>query len=776
MARQEALDERSGAGFGPLLVALRRSASLTQEDLAESAGLSVRAVRDMERGRVRRPRRGTVSALAAALDLDAGEEAELAAAAGAIPAARPAPEAPSGDRTWPVPRELPATCGDFVGREAELALLAGLAEQVASGGRAAPGIVTVHGPPGVGKTTLAVAAGHRCGGAFPDGQLFVDLAGTGDEPLPVVEALAVLLRSLGVPDNLRPLSPASAGGLFRTLTRDRRLLLVLDNAVDEAQVRALLPSGGGCLAIVTSRRSLAGLESATRVAVDVLEPDGAKGLLAAIAGPGRVGAEPAAAARLVQMCGHLPLALRIAGNRLASRPQWRIGDLVAQLADERRRLGALTAGDLGVEAAIAVTYRQLRPATAGLFRLLSLVPGLHFGVGLAASVGGVPERAAGAALDELVDGGLLLAAGERYRFHDLIRLFAHDRLEREDSAAHRTAARDRMVDWVVASTVAAARQLDPESGATPTDADQRAALDWLAVEDTNWLATLRDAARRGRHGDVVAIARAMHWYSDAATHRHPWHEVFSLGVDAARALGRRHDEAALLNFLGWALYLCQDRNSDGLAVFRRALALAREIGDRREEAWALAFSAAIGTRTGDAAGATRLARQAIGIFADIGYAAGQHIALAIFGGARAALGDYPEALRAHLRYLAFARNPAAGLTPTGALIWRASGAMSLGGDLAGLGHWRAAADRFHEAYLLYERTATTFGQATAQYRYGLAVRELGDEQAAAASLRLALSLFAAIGSVPWQERVREALDTAGGPPEPGRATAQRQTQ
>ncbi|GAA1763060.1 ATP-binding protein [Luedemannella helvata] len=765
MARQGAFEERSGHGFGPLLLALRQSAGLTQEDLAASAGLSVRAVRDMERGRVRQPRQSTVSALATALNLAAGEEAELAAAAGTprpTPGApaRPAPEAAGDAHAWPVPRELPAACGDLVGREDELAMLADLAHDVARGRRQAPGIVAVHGPPGVGKTTLAVAAGHRLGAAFPDGQLFLDLGNTGERPMPVAEALAVLLRSLGVPDSVLPRPAASLAGLYRTLTRDRRLLLVLDNAVDEAQVRALLPSGGGCLVIVTSRRSLTGLESAARVAVDVLAAGDAAGLLAAIVGRGRVAVEPQAVDRLARLCGQLPLALRIAGNRLASRPRWRIDELVAQLADEQRRLTALTAGDLGVEAAIAVSYRQLRPATAELLRVLSLVPGVHFGVRLAASVAGVAEHEAARAVEELVDSGLLLANGERYRLHDLIRLFALDRLRREDPPALRAAARDRMVGWVVESTVAAARQLDPEAGGTPTDADQRAALDWLDVEDSNWLATLRDAARRGRHADVVAIARAMHWYSDAATHRHPWHEVFSLGVDAARALGRRHDEAALLNFLGWALYLCQDRNEDGLAVHRRALALAREIGDRREEAWALAYSAAIGIRTGDPEGATRLARQAVRIFDEIGYAMGQHIALAILGGARAALGDFPSAMRAHLRYLAYARNPSAGLTPTGALVWQASGAMSLGADLAGLGHWRAAADRYDEAHALYRRTGTPFGQASALYRYGLAMRELGDEAAARANLRRALALFTGIGSVWWQERVRAALDHA----------------
>jgi transcriptional regulator with XRE-family HTH domain/tetratricopeptide (TPR) repeat protein len=753
---------RSGPGFDELLVAFRRAAGLTQEELAEASGISVRAIRDMERGRVRAPQRRTVSVLVAAFGLAEDEEAGFLAAAGL--GRRSGPPDPVGPRAWPVPRELPAAASDLAGREGELALVGELADRAAAGDRAAPAFVSIHGQPGIGKTTLAVAAGHRFGACFPDGQLFLNLDGTGTRPVDAAEATAGLLRSLGVPDSLRPRSLASQTGLYRTLTRDRRLLVVLDNAVDEAQVRSLIPSGGQCLVLVTSRRSLTGLEPSARIALDVLARDDAVRLLSAIIGDRRLVAEPEAAPELARLCGQLPLALRIAGNRLASRPQWSIRQLVSQLDDEYRRLSALTAGDLGVEAAFAVSYRQLSLLAAAVFRAVALVPGADFGIDLAARVAGVSDIDAVAAVEELVDTGLLLTDRHRYRFHDLVRLFARGCLAREESATHRAAAHGRMVEWLVESTVSAARQFDPDSrmpGQTAAAAsqadDERAALAWLDVEATNWMATLRYAARHGRHQDVLAIARSMHWYSDAATHRHPWHEVFALGVEAARALGRRHDEAALLNFLGWALYLCQDRNQDGFAAHQRALTLAREIDDRREEAWALTYCAAILVRTGDPEGAARLGEQATRLFQHLGYALGEHIALAVLGGAHAALGRFDEAMRAHLTFRAFARDPAAGLTATGALIAQASSTMALGTDLAGLGRWPQASNVYAAASSLYRRSGNPFGQASALFRHGLAMRELGDSTAAVVSLRRALALFAGIGSLWWQAQSLYAL-------------------
>ncbi|EEP72489.1 LOW QUALITY PROTEIN: afsR family transcriptional regulator, partial [Micromonospora sp. ATCC 39149] len=347
----------------------------------------------------------------------------------------PAP-ATARPRPWPPPRvvpsELPAAVPNLIGREAELAVLARLTTGVTDGSATTASVVVLHGPPGTGKSSLTVAAGHRLGTGFADGQLFLDLHGTAPAgPVDPAEALAGLLRSLGLPEDAIPGPPEQRGRLFRTLTRNRRLLIVADDAADEAQVRPLLPAGRHCLTLVTSRRPLTGLTGAVRVPVGLLAPEAARRLLASIVGEDRLAADPAATAELVELCGRLPLAIRVAGNRLASRPGWPVAQLAAQLADPHRRLTALTAGDLDVRAAFDVSYRRLGPAAAGVFRRASLVPGAEFDAALLAAVTGIDVERAAAAAEELVDAGLLLPRDDGYEFHGLARIYARERLSEE---------------------------------------------------------------------------------------------------------------------------------------------------------------------------------------------------------------------------------------------------------------------------------------------------------------------------------------------------------
>lgn len=496
-------------------------------------------------------------------------------------------------------------------------------------------------------------------------------------------------------------------------------------------------------------------------------------LLAAIVGADRIAAEPVAADQLVKLCGRLPLAVRIAGNRLVSRPQWSVGWLVDLLHDQRRRLTVLTAGDLGVRSAFEVSYRQLDPMTARVFRRASLIPGTDFEPALVAAVAGTAEETAAAALEELVEAGVLLTLGDRYQFHDLVRLYAQERLDAEEQQVCRTEAHDQMVGWLLRRTRQAGLMFEPVACRvdSPFD-DDRAAAYWLDRESGNWLAALRDAARRGRHADVVAVTRDLHWYSDANSHRHSWDEIFSLGVAAARAAGSPRDEAVLLNFLGWARYFCRDRNTDGLAALDRALELARLIGDRREEAWALTYTAAIFIRIGSGVLAVDHCRRAVGLFREIGYALGEHGAASVQGGALAALGRFAEAADLHRDVLAF-YGRGSGLSRTGAVVARAGAMMSLGADLAGMGQWRAAADEYADARRLFHSCGATFSEANAIHRYGLALRALGEVDAAAEALGAALALYTALSCPWWEAQTLYALAALAGSAAGGAADARR---
>jgi transcriptional regulator with XRE-family HTH domain len=435
------------AVFAQLLARHRRTTRLTQEELAAASGISARTISDMERGRVRSPQHRTVQALAIALRLDEPTRWEFlrTAKAGrtraggqpADPTAAPAGErnqAGPGRRTCLGPGELPPEAADLTGRDDELALAHEMIDAQAPAGRHAATVISVFGAPGVGKTAFAVHLGHQLAADHPDGSFFLDLRGMQAARLTAGEALGRLLLALGLPETELPGGTDARAGLYRALLRPKRLLLVLDDAADEAQVRPLLPSGPGCLVLVTSRSALPGLEAVHRMLLGVLRPAAAVELLASIAGPRRVAAEPRAAAAVAELCGYLPLALRIAGNRLATRPRWNIASLVRQLSDQRYRLSALTAGDRQVRTAFEVSYRQRRELTRLVFRRLYLVAGPDVTVDLAAVAAKLDPATAERSLEELVDASLLGTGpvGGRYVLHDLLRLFAGERLAAEE--------------------------------------------------------------------------------------------------------------------------------------------------------------------------------------------------------------------------------------------------------------------------------------------------------------------------------------------------------
>ncbi|NUS79905.1 MAG: helix-turn-helix domain-containing protein, partial [Streptomyces sp.] len=342
----------AGGEFRQRLRHFRTRAGLSQEALSEAAGISVRALADMERGRTLGPQRRTIQALAQALELTDDDAAGLEKAA-ALGRPRPrAAEDPAGPHTLALPRDI----RDFTARGPALARLLELAADLGDGEPgdvepAASAVSVITGQPGLGKTAFAVHAAYRLAPHFPDGQFALDLRGMDAEPTPPRDALARLLGALGIADAALPNGLDERAALWRSLLSDRRVLLLLDNAVDEEQVFPLLPSTGPSLTLVTSRHSLAGLGSVHRTDLALLRREEAVELLTRILGPQRVQAEAQAARDLADLCGHLPLAVRIAGQRLLSRPHEHLTKLATRLAAEGRRLDGLQAGSLQVRAA-----------------------------------------------------------------------------------------------------------------------------------------------------------------------------------------------------------------------------------------------------------------------------------------------------------------------------------------------------------------------------------------------------------------------------------------
>ncbi|BAL87675.1 putative AfsR-family transcriptional regulator [Actinoplanes missouriensis 431] len=572
--------------FGAHLRGLRQAAGLTMEQLAEASGVSARAISDMERGHSRAPQARTLAALADGLGLDAAQTGALR-------------EAAQGQRTSSAGRpricELPRSIGDFVGRTPELALLTARAGGDATG--PAP-VVVVHGQAGLGKTTLALRAAEDVAGDFPDGQFYLDLRGTDPEPVEVGEALLRLLRAMDVSPRRIAETDEERSSQLRAVLRDRRCLLVLDNAGSEAQVRPLLPDAGAGFTIVTSRRVLGGLEGVLRIALGPLQPAESASLLRGIAEQAAAPKSWHAVDAVARLCGHLPLALRIAGTRLATRPTWTVETLQDRLADTDRRLATLQTGDLGVAAAFALSHAQLSAPAKALFRRLAHVPGVDFAPPLASVLTGTGLDEVTDGLDELVELGLLLPEGvERYRFHDLIRLFAEQQLRNEESAGVRSATHRSMVDWLLQTAIVAGRWFEPAYGRLPDGwaglvplATMEQASDWLRDETDNWIGALRSAAADGRHQLVVDVAEALHWYSDKTVRRAHWYDVYRLSRAAASALPDRRQEAVHINYLSWAATHCARRPDEGADVAMQGHRLAVELGDVKEQAWALRYA------------------------------------------------------------------------------------------------------------------------------------------------------------------------------------------
>ncbi|MGY0490383.1 ATP-binding protein [Streptomyces sp. WG-D5] len=630
---------------GQRLRQLRRTAGMTLEELAGASGVSARAISDMERGHSRAPQPRTLAALATALKVSEEERRRLEEGARAMrrstAAARPGPCEP--------PRAAP----DFTGRTGDLEAIRRAAAHGARGGPAP--VVLVHGQAGVGKTTVVLRAAEELRGDYSGGCLYVDLRGVdasppsaGDIAVRLLRALQVPVRAIAAPDDERCAQ-------LRAVLRERRCLLVLDNAADEAQVRPLLPGEGAGLVLVTCRRMLSGLEGVLRLALSPFAPHDSAALLRKVAGRTATPSAAQDVEELCRLCGHLPLALRIAGTRLSTRSGWSVRHLVDRLASEDRRLAALRSGDVSVGAAFALSHTQLSAAARRVFRRLALLPGPDFSAPLVVLVTDDDPADTVDVLDDLVELGLLQPQGaDRYQLHDLLRLFAGERLRGEEPEGERAAVRLGMARRLLGITVVAGRWFEPGYGPPPADwngpvplgtADE--AAHWLRSEAANWLGALRIAALAGDHRRVVETAEALHWFSDTTMAWRGWYEVFGLSRTAAAELGDRRLETVHLNYLSWAATNCARRWEEGLRTALAARDLAAAEGDLKEEAWALQYAADALGRGGRHAEALEMVRAALGP-ADL---AGDHDGyVQLFtrmGGMQSELGRYEEALAAY---------------------------------------------------------------------------------------------------------------------------------
>jgi DNA-binding SARP family transcriptional activator/tetratricopeptide (TPR) repeat protein len=488
----------------------------------------------------------------------------------------------------PVPAQIPAGVADFTGRDVAVKELRELLEPAAL---AAPAVIVgaVCGTGGIGKSALATHVAHAVAGAYPDGQLHASLAGTSAEPAAPGEVLGRFLRDLGVPAAAVPAGLDERAARYRSLLAGRRMLVFLDDARDATQVRPLLPGTPGCAVLVTSRGRLGDLDGARRLDLDGLEPPDARKLFARVVGAERTEAEPEATASIIAACGGLPLALRIAGARLAARPAWSVGSFAARLVASRRTLEELSYGDLAVRASFRLSYEALPSSRARVFRLLGAAPPGELSSLTAAALLGMSEAAAEAELDGLCDVYMLESPQPgRYQPHDLLRLLATELAETEPEGVP---AVDRLLYWYFAALRAACEVLaqgasmpyetEPDPAlvlaALPSFASDREALTWCHDQCDNLVWVVRTAAEHGQHEMATQVARLFTMFGDRAAPVEASLAVEQIGLDSARALDDKRAMGWLMASMGSTLQ--QSGDMDGaVARYEDSLEIRREIG------------------------------------------------------------------------------------------------------------------------------------------------------------------------------------------------------
>ncbi len=596
------------------------------------------------------------AAPARAAAAETADSAQSAAPAGP----RPGREARSGA---PVPAQLPADIADFTGRDEQVNRLCDLlSASRASGDPGAVRIAVVAGAGGLGKTSLAVHAAHRLRRKFPHGQLYVDLLGATANSLPAGDVLARFLRDLGVNGRDVPVDDDERAARYRTMLAGRRMLVVLDNARDAAQVRPLLPGTASSAVLVTTRSRMPDLASTRLVDLNVLDDAEALKLFVKVVGEDRAAAEPEATAELLKACAGLPLAIRICAARLATRSGWTIQAMAGRLRDVHRRLDEMRVGDLAVRASFQVSFASL-PASTGAqgidparaFCLLGVWQGSSISAAAAAALFGVPEYSAEDALEALVDAHLLESTVPgRYKFHDLLRVYSSERAVADLSGSDREAAVARLLRWYLRTADAAATAVSPRRFNIPLDVcdsgDVRPlgftaaedALAWYDRERANLVAATRQAAGSGLD-DVawrlpaplfVIFESRGNWADCIVSHR--------IALDSARRAGNRRAEAWVLNNLGDALGV--SGHPEGIGDLERSLGIRRDIGDRMGEIQTANNLADAYQRLGRAAEALDVLWRVLDLTRQVGDRFGEGVALVNLGSALLDLDRAEEAV------------------------------------------------------------------------------------------------------------------------------------
>jgi tetratricopeptide (TPR) repeat protein len=584
-----------------------------------------------------------------------------------------------------------------------------------------------------------------------------------------MQVLDRFLRALGLPPDGLPPDLEEQAARYRGLLAGRRALVVLDNASSAEQVRPLLPASASCLVLVTSRDRLAGLiaaEGAKVLMLDVLAPSEALELLSRTAGPGRVSREPDAAADVVQLCGCLPLAVRIAGARLAIRPTMGMAELAGLLSDERARLGELSAGDVGVRASFALSYEALDPDAARMFRRLGLIPGPDFARGVAGVLVETTVEEAEKLIEALVDAHLVEPAPilGRYRFHDLLRLYARERAQVEEGVPDRQAAVLRMLEWYLDMADAADRRLSPGRRRLPYERTGRGqedpalsslgqALTWFEAERASHLAANHEAADQGIHFIAWQIPDALRVFFSLRSYWVDWRDTHRIGLVAARETGNRHAEAWIMTSLGH-MFRELNRFDEAMAVRRRSLAMFRELRKPEGEARVLNGLGAEYLELSRLNDAIPCGQEALALCQKIGYPYGEGQALGLLGKAYLGLGRFEEATDCLHQSLAIRRQ-------LGDRWGEGSTLRNLGRVYSGLGRFEEAIDCEQQALAVAREVGHRWGEGRALELFGRALQHTQGIKAARPCWEEALAIFTELGA-PRAEEVRALLEDSSG--------------